>query len=483
MTWDEDEIAQARAQLAHWGEPALNSLDALMWRTEDPPGNSWAGVVVLLLESTPTWDRVVAAHHWGVGLVPRFTEKVVEPIVPTGPPRWTPDDDFDLAYHLRRTSLPGPGTMQQLLELAQVHAVTPLDRNRPPWSALFVEGLEDGRSAYLLQAHHVLMDGAAATQLFSRVLDHSALPARPAPRSTKTLAVADSGPLARPVESRRSVTTKGLRWQVAGAVGLAKEAARALQAAAAHPSHAVRESSAFAPSLLRVATPPPPAVSDLLRPGPRSKWRFGQFECHVGEIKAASRTVGGTVNDAFVAAILGGLRKYHQRHGSELGDIPISMPVSVRRDDDPLGGNRFTGAFFQAPASVEDAADRIVAMHGRVQAVRAEPALDFLGQVTPVMNLLPKAVVGGAIRALNAGATLTTSSWLGVPFPVWFAGARVQRMWVFGPLPGTSMCAALCTHESTCCIGVNVDGDVFPDVDALWECLQEGLDEVIALGR
>lgn len=56
-------------------------------------------------------------------------------------------------------------------------------------------------------------------------------------------------------------------------------------------------------------------------------------------------------------------------------------------------------------------------------------------------------------------------------------------MYVFGPLPGTSMCAALCSHEGVCCIGINVDGDVFPDIEVLWECLQQGLDEVLALGR
>ena len=65
-------------------------------------------------------------------------------------------------------------------------------------------------------------------------------------------------------------------------------------------------------------------------------------------IKAA----GGTVNDAFVTAILGGLRRYHERHDIEMGDIPISMPVSVRREDDAMGGNRFTGAFFSAPSAI-----------------------------------------------------------------------------------------------------------------------------------
>jgi hypothetical protein len=55
-------------------------------------------------------------------------------------------------------------------------------------------------------------------------------------------------------------------------------------------------------------------------------------------------------------------------------------------------------------------------------------------------------------------------------------------MFVFAPLPGTALTGAMCTHLGVCCIGVNVDGEVFTDLDLLWECMQRGLDEVLALG-
>jgi WS/DGAT/MGAT family acyltransferase len=385
---------------------------------------------------------------------------------------WTADDQFDLDYHLRRVSLPGPGSMAQLLELAQGLGVTPLDRRRPPWAALYVEGLEGGRSAYLLQAHHVLMDGAAATQLFSRILDRAydqvpgMMPAR----------------VDRPKISRRQATGAGLGWQAHGVRQLLGLGARGLRRATENPAGSVRDAGKFAASVQRVTTPPPRADSELLVLGPRTKWRYGIFECEVSELKKASKSVGGTVNDAFVSAILGGLRIYHERHGQQLGDVPISMPVSMRRDDDPMGGNRFAGAFFSAPSGIADPAERIQAMHERVQRARSEPALDFLNQLTPMMNLAPSPLVAATIQGLNAGATLTTSSWQGLPFETYFAGSKLDRMFVFGPLPGTSMCAALCSHVGTCCIAVNVDGDVFPDSEVLWECLQEGLDEVLALG-
>lgn len=61
------------------------------------------------------------------------------------------------------------------------------------------------------------------------------------------------------------------------------------------------------------------------------------------------------------------------------------------------------------------------------------------------------------------------------------AGARFERMWVFGPLPGTTMCASLCTHVETACIALNVDASVYTDRSLLRESIQRSLDEVLAL--
>ncbi len=461
-------IEQSLEELSEWGrEPSLNPLDALMWRTERAPADSWTGLVVQLLDRAPEWSRFRRAHEWAISLVPRFAERVVSPYVPTGPPMWSADPSFDLDHHLRRVCLPAPGSMAQLLEVAQTQAVTPLDRRRSPWLAILVEGLEDGRAAYLLQAHHVIMDGAGATQLLSRVLgrtpDRTPAVERPAPP--------------RRVVSPGSVTRQGAHRLVGAAPEATAGLARVMRRAARDPSGTVR----YARSMLRVARPATAPVPDLLRGGPRVRWRFGMLECGLPELKAAGRAAGGTVNDAFVSAVLGGIRGYARAQGHLIGDVPISMPVSVRRPDDPMGGNRFTGAFFAAPTGVADAGDRIRAMRERVSAVREEPALDFLNTLTPAFNLAPSAVLTTTLGSLTSAAVLTTSSWPGLTSPAYLAGASMERMFVFGPLPGTSMCAAMCTHVGTCCIAVNVDGDVFTDTDTLWACLRESLDEVLAL--
>jgi hypothetical protein len=206
------------------------------------------------------------------------------------------------------------------------------------------------------------------------------------------------------------------------------------------------------------------------------------LECALDELKAAGRAAGGSVNDAYMAALLGGIRRYHEALDVELAGIPVVMPVSIRRPGEPAGGNRFTGAFFAGPAGNPDPAERIAAIRGAVVSIREEPALDFLGSVAPLLNRVPSALLSLALDAAAPRVDLSASNIPGLTAPVYAAGARIDRMFVFGPLPGVSMLATLCSYSGTCCIGINCDGAVFEDTELLWTCMQQGLDEVLALG-
>lgn len=462
---------QGWEELRSWGrERELGELDALMWRTERHPSNSWTGVVALLLDATPDWDRLWAAHDWFVRIVPRFRERVVDPALPVGPSEWAPDPAFDLAYHLRHVRLPVPGTRRQLLDLAQAIALTPMDRSRPPWVGTLVEGLEDGRGVYLMQAHHVLMDGMALTQLFARVLSPQRETTPDKPTSERD-GVEPLDPL--------QVAGHELTRQAQATPRLLGGALRTARGALLRP----RSTARYARSLAHVLGPPPANTSRILRGGSRRVWRFGMFECSLSELKAAGKAAGGTVNDTFVCVLLGGLRRYCAQLGEDLPDIPISMPVAMRQPGEAMGGNKFAGAFFAVPTSIDDPAERIAEMRRRVEAVRSEPALDFIGNLTPLLNRTPSGVAARLLGQINARSVLTTSSWPGIQEELFVAGAKFERMFVFAPLPGTVMTGAMCTHVGTCCIGVNVDGEVIERPELLWECVQQELDAVLALGQ
>jgi len=459
---------QLWAELSSWGrDPHLSELDALMWRTDRHPENAWSGAVLQILDRAPDWERLRAAHEWFVEIVPRFAQRVVDPALPVGTPMWTDDPAFDLDFHLRRVRLPEPGTTRQLLDLVQTIALTPLDRTRPPWEGIVVEGLEDGRAAYVMHAHHVFMDGMALARLHERVLNpgREHLPGKPRPPAAPGAGLSPVG-----------VATKEVARQIQGTPGTAARLVNTLARGLSSPA----SSLSYARSLARVAGPPPPNPSYVLRGGSRRLWRFGTLECDLKDLRAAGKAAGGTVNDTFVGALLGGLRAYCAAFGENLEDVPISMPVAMRAPGDAMGGNKFAGAFFLVPSGIADPAERIREMHRRVEQVRGEPALDFLSTLTPLLNRTPSGIAATVLRSVG-GAVLTTSSWPGITEDRYMAGARFERMFVFAPLPGTAMTAAMCTHNGVCCIGINADGEVFADHDLLWSSMRQGLDEVLAL--
>jgi diacylglycerol O-acyltransferase / wax synthase len=466
----------AWSKASQWGRsPRMTEFEALMWRSERHPQLSSTILSVMLLDTTPDWDRLVAAHEWGTQLIARTRQRVLEPVLPVGPPAWVLDEHFQLGYHLQRVRLPGDGSLRDLLDHAAAFALVPLDRHRPLWEAQLVEGLENGRAAYVLKMHHSLTDGMGGIELLSslqsRTREHTPNKPRPKPG-------ADGEQHTDSV--RLAVDEIGERLLASPRV--AATVARSSMGLLTRPGDAVGEALRYAASLRRVLSPPPAAPSPVLRARTGRIWRYGVLECSLRELKSAGKAAGGSVNDAFVAALLGGLRIYHERHGVALDRLPMAMPVSLRKEDDPMGGNKWAGALFAAPIGVADPEERIAAIRGIVLSLRTEPALDTFSLAAPLVNRLPS-TVGAMFARFGAAADMSASNVPGLPYQTYLAGAKVERVYPFGPLPGVAVMAAMVSHAGTCCFGLNIDGAAVGDVDMLMECFRAGLAETLAVGR
>jgi WS/DGAT/MGAT family acyltransferase len=463
--------------IAHaWGTAReMSDFEALMWRAESDPRLRSTMLGLYVLDCEPDWERLRAAHEWGSRLLPRFRQRVIDPPLHLGLPAWTTDPDFDIDYHVRRVRLPDPGSFDQVLDLAEQVAMTPFDRARSPWEAVLVEGLEGGRAAYFLKLHHSLTDGQGGVQMLS--LLHSR---KREPSPEKPMPDPPEPEHATPL-SILAEQTSGLARSAPGALsGAASRAARLAGGALLRPRAVAGEGLRFGRSLARVLAPPPAEPSPLLA-GRSLSWRFGTVEVPLDELKQAARAADGSLNDAFIAALLGGFRRYHEHFDAELRDLPMAMPISLRRGDHPMGGNRFAGARFAAPAGEPDAAERIRLIHDFVLTARAEPALDALALLAPAMNRLPTPLVTRWYHAQTTKLDLQASNVAGIPYTVYMAGARIVRLFPFGPLPGCAVMATLVSHDGTCCIGVNCDAAAVTDPELFFGCLQEGLDEVLAL--
>ena len=458
------------------GQPdELSPLDYLLHRGEAHPATRSAFLDLELLDRPADWGRLHEAIDRASRVVIRMRQKVVVPPLPTTPPRWVVDPDFDLDYHLRRVALPAPGSLRQLLDLAEVTLQSPLDTSRALWEALYVEGLEGNRSALLIKLSHAVTDGLGGIALFEQIYDTERDPA-PRPLPPEPIPRDLSGDdLLRESLSRLPETAVSASWRLLG------RAAGAVGRLVRQPGSTVSGVIGFAGSAGRMLGSPPASPSPLLRR--RSLvTRTHVLEVPLADLRAAAKAAGGSVNDAYLAALCGGLGRYHEALGVPVDALPLTIPVSLRTSDDPASGNHFTGVPLAAPVGESDPADRMRQIREQVVARRREPGIDVIGRLAPVLGVLPDEVVQGVFDRITP-ADIQASNVPGYAQETFLAGARVDRQYGMGPMPRIAMMAVLISRAGTCTVTCRYDMASFTAPDQLEKCLQLGFDEVVELGR
>ena len=453
----------------------LSPLDYLLHRGEARPQTRSAFLGVEILDRPADWARLREAMDRASRVVIRMRQKVVIPSVPVTPAQWVVDPDFDLDYHLRRVALPAPGTLRQLLELAEVILASPLDLERALWEAVYVEGLDGGRAALLSKFSHAITDGVGGIALFGQVYDTERdAPPRPMPPLPIPRDVTSDDLVRRGLSRLPATALSAGRAFVSEAVGSAERLVR-------RPSATVAEAVSFADSARRVLGPPPAEPSPLLRRRSLTA-RTHVLEVPLADLRAAAKSAGASVNDAYLAALCGGLGRYHETLGVPVDALPLAIPVSLRTADDPAAGNRFAGVTIAAPVGEPDPAERMRLIREQVIAGRNEPAIDVIGRLAPVLSLLPDP----ALLAITDRITppdVQASNVPGYTQETFIAGARVERQYGMGPLPRVAMMAVLISRAGICTLTVRYDTLSFAVPDELEKSLQLGLDEVIELGR
>ncbi|WP_026911062.1 wax ester/triacylglycerol synthase domain-containing protein [Patulibacter minatonensis] len=444
-----------------WGSPGFNAIEAVMWKAESDPALSSTIMAVEELDQAPDWDRFFTAHDWGSRMVPRFRQRVVDG--PLGYPAWVDDRDFSLEHHVFRSAMPG-ASWQDVLDRAATVAQSSFDPSRPPWEALLLTGLQGGRAAYVLKMHHATLDGAAGVQLFaglhSRQREHSADKPQPAPPEPRRPAVLRSA-----VRRELALAGKG--------VGLL----RSTGSVALRPARTARYLASLRRVLGPVSASPSPELAN--RSG---TWRFVALDVPLPGLSAAAKQAGASLNDAYLAAVSGAFARYHEAVGSPVDELPLSIPISIRRPEETSGGNRFAAARLSAPTGIADPTERMLAIRSVVRSIRDEPAIEALDGLSPALARLPTPVLARAVRQMTSTSDVQASNIPGIrDAEVFVAGAQVLRLYGFGPLPGVAAMIVLMSHGATCCVTINHDAAAIAEPDTFRRCLVEAFDEILAL--
>lgn len=444
----------------------LGPTDSVMWEIERDPVLRSPILVVALLDQEPDSERVRAAFERAVNTVPRLRQRIRRERFRPGH-RWEQDPSFTLDHHLRRVRAPHPATMRTVLDLAQPILDHGFDRERALWQAHLVGGVDGGRAALVLKIHHSATDGVGGIELAGALFDMDA--------SGTHISGDDFTPVP---ESR-------VRRLVDDAAAIAELSRRTASTAA----HAVTSPIDFTQDAVRTAT----SVARLLEPirEPLSPIMRGRglthhldvLEVPVDDLAGAGHAAGGTLNDAYLAAIAHGLSRYHERHGHTTRSLRVTMPISFRHEDDPMGGNRFSPVRFEIPIDIADPAARIRQLGDLAHRWRDDPAVGWTETIAAGIRVLPSSAAALALGSMFKAVDLDATNVPGIPVPVWLAGARVERLYAFAPPTGAALSVTLLSHVGTACIGLETDDAAIPDPAAFTECMIEGFDEVVGLAQ
>jgi diacylglycerol O-acyltransferase len=448
----------------------MRNSDAFTWAMESDPRLRSTVVTVLLLDQSPEWDAVRERFDLMSRSVPMFRQRVV-PSPALVPPRWEYDSDFDLDYHMRRVASSGKGTLDEVLEMARLAAMQDFDRARALWETTLIDGLEDGGAAVICKFHHALTDGVGGVQIamnlfnLSRELyEHEPLPPEPeVPKPSRLSGYRD--------------TWRYDRGLLGSAVmGVAKWAPRLIYDTVRQPVATAQAAASTAASVYRTVRPISRTGSSLVTERGLIR-RLGVHELPREKLRESAHRCGGALNDAFVAGVAGGLRRYHEKHGIAVGDLHLTMPVSLRTKTDEMGGNRITLMRFDVPVGEADPAERIKAIRQRTGAVRDEKSLPYTQLIAGALNLMPRWYIGSVLRHVD----FLASDVPGVPVPVFLGGAAVRAQYAFGPTIGSAVNVTLLTYVDSCFLGIDVDTSAIPDYEVFHDALIAGFDEVLAL--
>ncbi len=417
-------------------------------------------------------ERIRARIASRLHQIPRYRQRLAW-IPVLGRPAWVDDGHFNLAYHVRHTSLPRPGDEEQLKRLSARIMSQQLDRTRPLWEAWIVEGLAGGRFALVTKTHHCMADGIAAVDLLTVLL--SALPEdaiEPAP----------------PWEPRPAPSAGTLVWdEMMRRLATPLDVVRRLGDALAEPA---RTRTVLAERMRAVwhtitAAMPLPADTPLNRAiGPHR--RLGWLDIDLDAVKGVKNRLGGTVNDVGLSTVAGGMRRFLRRRGVPVETLRyrVVVPVSVRAPEERgTASNRASGWLMSLPVGESDPALR----HARVcvmtakrksskQALGPEALLDVVELAGPLLF-----AAGVRITSRLSPYNLIVTNVPGPPIPLYLLGARLLAGYPVVPLfENQGVAIAIFSYLGRLFVGVNADWDLVPDVEDLVADLREAFAELVA---
>ena len=434
------------------------------------------------------YERLIALIRERIAFVPRYRQRVRDIPARLAGPIWIDDENFDLTFHVRRSALPRPGSLDQLREFVGRVLARRLDRSRPLWEIYLVEGLEDNQFALVAKSHLCLIDGIDNVEIGQVLLDGTAHPhavpgasaevsswhPAPEPSSLELLA----GAL---LESAQDPTLalQNLRGALASALGVAVAVGEAVGGI----TGALGELAAEALLGQR------PSVDSPVAGVVSEQRRFATVVASLSDLKAIRREHHHTINDVVLAIISGGLRSWLLTRGESIrsgSSLVALVPMSVTEDDgEPTSlGSQVAPHLQSLPIGEPNPLMRLHQVAYDTQAhkdsgraVAARSLANIAGFAPTTLHALGVRTSTEVVRRQH---DLVITNVPGPQMPLFAAGARLVASYPVLPLsPGHLLAVGVTSYDGKVCLGMNADRDAIGDLDILAQCIQDALEELL----
>ena len=440
----------------------LTGLDSSFLYLEDETHHMHVASVMLFKDEPPAYDDLVEGIEARLHLVPRYRQRLAFVPLAQGRPRWVDDPHLNLHYHVRHTSLPEPGSEEQLRQLAGRVFSQPLDRDKPLWEIWLVEGLEGDRFALLSKTHHALVDGIAGVDLLTVLFDTQPEPVVPPDRGPRWLP--------RPMPGRSQLLAEALVERAT----VPMEVGRSVRALARRPRKIAVAAGRQLVGLGALAwaglapAPPSPYNTPI---GPHRRFAF--VRASLADVKAMKDELDGTVNDVVLTIVTGALGRHMRRRGLDTTDTELRamVPVSVRGDDGRgETGNQVAAVMAPLPVWAEDPVACFEVLHEAMQAVKQGGQALGAKALTDLTGFAPPTIMSTASRVVVSQRwfNVVVTNVPGPQMPLYLQGRELQDLFPMVPLAqNQALGVAIMSYHGRLNFGLLGDYDALHDLEDL----------------
>ncbi|MBK5356589.1 DUF1298 domain-containing protein [Pseudomonas sp. TH41] len=384
----------------------------------------------------------------------------------SGLPYWE-EVDVDLDNHLVELRLPAPGNDQQLRDAAAQAMHEPLSWSLPLWRCHWIEGLEGGRFAFLLVAHHSQWDGMAIFRLMGETMSQSA--------QRKTIRAPWQGVstwLQHVVPDQERKERPSVLRRVLGTMRDATRAATDMRKVY------LRQSLRLITGKGGIALPLAAPETRLERQGSGER-TYGLVRFPVTQVKALAKATGCSFNDVMTTVIDDAYGTYLEESGKPatrplVAIVPMALKLAG-------SGNQLSAALVTLGTPGSDGRTRLASIHGAMNRAKKDiGAMSPAGAKLYAMINMTFAALPDMLRVgerFPATANLLISNPFGLPQPLYLNGSRLDYFLpMMGPSLGARLMVGIWTYADETFMSLTSLRSVVPDVERLACLVQQSFD-------